>query len=80
MGKAKVMDSNWIDVNERLPEEGQLVLIYFPSLNDSYGMRFGTWQASGLEFAKMRDEMFADATHWMPLPLPPTLKQSNISK
>lgn len=64
----------WIDVNERLPDEGQMVLVYFSGLSDCQGIRFGTWKASGLEFARMRQELFADASHWMPLPEPPQLK------
>lgn len=61
----------WISVKDRLPEEGQMILVYFSGLSDSQGMRFGTWKAEGLEFARMRDELFADASYWMPLPDPP---------
>lgn len=62
----------WISVNERLPEIGKSVLIYYPK-----------WDGDEIQVAKLEsDRMMFDicgefnigtgvVTHWMPLPEPP---------
>ena len=61
----------WIPVTERLPKEGEFVLVYgdlYPNKHDggviavSKRMDWNYWQGFGRE---------RDITHWMPLPEPP---------
>lgn len=61
----------WIPVTERLPKEGEFVLVYgdlYPNKHDggviavSKRMDWNYWQGFGRE---------RDITHWMPLPKPP---------
>lgn len=64
--------SEWISVNEKLPEVGQNVLIYYPK-----------WDGDEIQVAKLDcDALTFDicgefnvgtgvVTHWMPLPEPP---------
>jgi len=61
----------WIPVTERLPKEGDFVLVYgdlYPNKHDggviavSKRMDWNYWQGFGRE---------RDITHWMPLPQPP---------
>ena len=55
--------SEWISVDERLPEEGR-VLVFSPDYKDRDPMR-----------CRITDSQFvricSDVTHWMPLPEPP---------
>lgn len=63
----------WIDVNERLPEEPGWYLTFSPYENkqggfigtDSFRIKF-----DGMYF-KNTFETFRKVTHWMPLPKPP---------
>lgn len=68
---------DWIDVNERLPEEGQLVLAHCGRMLGiqvvqliNYSLPWGKkkmiWQSI---FTNRQD---IKVTHWMPLPEPPT--------
>ena len=65
----------WIPVTERLPEEGVVVLAFLPKQGDVEG---GVYAAmlSGLQTLKGTfSTSFGfgfEATHWMPLPAPPT--------
>ena len=61
----------WIPVTERLPKEGEFVLVYgnlYPNKHDggviavSKRMDWNYWQGFGRE---------RNITHWMPLPQPP---------
>ena len=64
-------EQRWIPVTERLPKEGDFVLVYgdlYPNKHDggviavSTRMDWNYWQGFGRE---------RDITHWMPLPEPP---------
>lgn len=68
---ADVRPVTWIPVAERLPREGEFVLVYgdlYPNKHDggviavSKRMDWNYWQGFGRE---------RDITHWMPLPEPP---------
>ena len=57
---------NWISVRDRLPEEGQSVLIHYVDGWMPVAHLFnGKWYASGGETS------WLSVTHWMPLPEPP---------
>jgi hypothetical protein len=59
--------TNWISVEDRLPEEKQVVLTYGYDGNDVLQFLDG-------EFYHYEDgyERHLNITHWMPLPKPPT--------
>ncbi|EPG8391726.1 DUF551 domain-containing protein [Klebsiella pneumoniae] len=54
----------WIPVSERLPDEGDHVLV-----SDGVGMEV-SW-VRGREWKKLRHIYSEDVTHWMPLPAAP---------
>ena len=65
----------WIPVTERLPEEGVDVLVVLP---EQAGIKFGVYVAR-LSILKSLRGTFStyfgfgyEATHWMPIPVPPT--------
>ena len=58
--------SNWIDVNDRLPEIGKEVLGH---LNDGDMGRSEYYGSDGWDFEDVY--VGADITHWQPLPEPP---------
>lgn len=60
---------NWISVKDRLPEDGQVVLVIMPK---------GTVTLGGIRKKTQTWDVFldmaiwtAEPTHWMPLPAPP---------
>lgn len=60
--------SEWISVKDRLPKDGQLVLICTAGIKDAasftdfYFPKYRKWALQGMTF---------HPTHWMPLPEPP---------
>lgn len=60
--------SEWISVEDRLPEKNVRVLVYIKS-SRSY-TRFDTDRLDDRGFVRW----FNDVTHWMPLPEPPKMK------
>lgn len=69
--EAEVTNPRWIPVTERLPKEGEFVLVHgnlYPNKHDggviavSKRMDWNYWQGFGRE---------RNITHWMPLPQPP---------
>lgn len=54
----------WISVKDRLPEEGQYVLIYSNYVS-GYGIRISQYFHNRFSMGN------TDTTHWMPLPEPP---------
>ena len=62
--------SEWISVDDWLPEEGQSVIYYF----DVVGMHFGKYYGDNC-FGGRSGFLTGDVTHWMPLPeLPESTK------
>ena len=74
--------SEWISVKDRLPEEGQgLVLVYAPN-NKYVAFQLDEWsmqREAPVSFSSATIEVgegwdnfeFEEITHWMPLPNPP---------
>jgi len=61
--------SEWISVEEKLPEEeGVIVLGFFPKNN----MGGNVVYRSGSGFTNYNPNLFGEITHWMPLPQPPS--------
>lgn len=58
----------WISVEERLPEDGKIVLA-FGKRHATSGQFRGTGRKPNLWI--WRGNMYKDVTHWMPLPEPP---------
>ena len=69
---------DWIDVKDRLPEEGQEVIYYF----EYTGISIGIFKRQYIRefdhtfncFSGSRGFLCDDVTHWMPLPEPPKVK------
>lgn len=58
----------WIDVNERLPEESGVYLVF----TEIFGIGTDRYKDSGLGFWTLEYPVKEDrVTHWMPLPEPP---------
>ena len=74
-------DSQWISVEERLPETGKLVLVFDTLRDMSCGMWLGVpgsvcmWIFGGRSFVRAPGgpdvQVSPKVTHWMPLPEPP---------
>ena len=67
-------EPDWIPVSERLPANGQAVLLYDPCVPDDDSIALvvfseGEWRSPSEEGRPMYDY---EPTHWMPLPAPPT--------
>lgn len=65
---AEAKRPKWISVEDRLPEFRQHVIVY-----DELAVGEAYW--NGKIFEWVADENIAFATHWMPLPEPPTTKE-----
>lgn len=68
---------DWIDVNERLPEEGQLVLAYCGRMLSIQVVRLIDYSLPWRKKKMIWQSIFTNrqdikVTHWMPLPEPPT--------
>ncbi len=67
---------DWIKTSERIPEQGQNVLIYFPDnpyVNSSvWIVMFDKYLGCFCDYTKFID--LKDISHWMPLPEPPKVK------
>lgn len=61
---APTQNQGWIPVSERLPDQGDHVLV-----SDGVGMEV-SW-IRGREWKKLRHIYSEDVTHWMPLPAAP---------
>lgn len=61
--------SEWISVDERLPEKCTHVIVC-----DESGIVGEAWHSKEDHFDWMIDEKLVFATHWMPLPEPPKMK------
>lgn len=69
-------DTQWIDVNKRLPEKSWRCLVYWKA-NEEENWEYSVWFS---DFSSL-DKIFIyqlfwwiykqKVTHWMPLPLPP---------
>lgn len=78
--------SQWVSVKERLPEEGDLVLIVANGKsgntithNDAYEMTICPAGKGGyLEMWPILEN--AEITHWMPLPEPPQIAENRKEK
>jgi hypothetical protein len=75
---------SWIDVKDKLPNEGELVLVYAPEcfINNETenGYTFGMMDKNGLMAYAIGgyDCGYTSAmiiTHWMPLPEPPKIER-----
>jgi hypothetical protein len=61
------LERRWIPVTERLPDEGERVLVFDKAfLQPEMGTYYSTDGWVGDEIASL------DPSHWMPLPAPPT--------
>ena len=66
----------WISVKDRLPDEGEMVLIYAPRTQNQYYVAMFYTLRDEIKFAMniygMSYCWYAeDVTHWQPLPQPP---------
>lgn len=67
-----VRKSEWISVNERLPEERKVVLCYMPGMKDNYAEKDMYFDIAVLlegEFVNLDAEII-HPSHWMPIPIP----------
>lgn len=62
---------NWINVNDRLPEEGQRILIWDNEGVDTANYTEGQFEWQGLRLSE------GSVTHWMHLPQPPNENTPN---
>lgn len=69
----------WISVEDRLPEDAggavDAVLVTDGFLIHMAYFNHGTWYFC--ESGEMKEEMFYNVTHWMPLPEPPKMDTEN---
>ena len=67
--------NRWISVNEKLPEVGQFVLVYYPEWGND-AIQVGMLEYDRLYFDICGEFCFPvnKVTHWMILPEPPEVK------
>lgn len=66
--------SKWISVEERLPEDDVIVLVWYASEYGSYGMGFANFAkqfGTDTQGDTFTPKGMKEITHWMPLPQPP---------
>ena len=71
---SKTLGSKWIPVTERLPErndDGTLNAVLVSNGAIQHIAYFTTDEFYFTENGEMKEPMFYDVTHWMPLPEPP---------
>ena len=68
----------WISVKDRLPEDGQNCILYYPENNPEfvsgeYDNEFNRWYYAYEEYSYRPafNELQDGITHWMPMPDPP---------
>jgi len=67
--------SEWIDVNEKLPERGEPVLVY-GSRGGIYTAVYGNRGGFSNQWWKLNSNShYCNPTHWMPLPEPPEVNK-----
>ena len=64
------MASEWIPVSERLPDDGQSVIVFWRKYKEVGEAVFGKEEGW---FSTDRDGCH-DVSHWMPMPEPPEVK------
>ena len=68
----EILASQWISVEDELPEEGKGVLVHLPNLLHPYSLSYlmstGKWACEYIGRGTV--------THWMPLPAPPETHES----
>lgn len=72
-GAEYALASQWISVEERLPEERKAVLCYMPDMKDTYAEKDMYFDMAILlegEFVNL-DADVIHPSHWMPIPIPP---------
>lgn len=65
--------SEWISVEDRLPDQGQPVIYWF-SLLGVFAGKFERLNGTNL-FSGERGFLGDEVTHWMPLPEPPEVQE-----
>jgi hypothetical protein len=60
----------WISVNDRMPEDGQEVIIYSEGGKVEAGVYYSNEFGFDYYDVSIRD-IIVNVTHWMPLPEPP---------
>lgn len=66
------MNSEWISVEERLPEVNKNVLVFFPGIEGNKPHIYVSFLLPRKEF--VLETVHGPVTHWMPLPEPPEVK------
>jgi hypothetical protein len=64
--------TEWISVDERLPEPHKLVLCIWERVDDGWNYGFARYQREDVWYVS--NEGMPRVTHWMPLPEPPMMK------
>ena len=62
---------NWINVEDRLPDMHQYVLIWTTDYDDEPIANLAHWNGEDEGFLVNGGHRDNDVTHWMPLPEPP---------
>jgi len=74
--EAQLKEREWISVDKELPDHIQNVVVYANDIVMSW--RETAWYGNGCWHIADKEEMYIPIiTHWMPLPSPPTEKESN---
>lgn len=71
-GAEWALSSQWISIDERLPEEKKAVLCYMPGMKDNYAEKDMYFDMAILlegEFVNLDAEVI-HPSHWMPIPIP----------
>lgn len=80
--KSDFVEVKWIDVNERLPENGRYIVYVKKEHHGGYKRDvFDLWYEDGKWYLDAHSALYGGTiTHWMPLPEPPKMNEMNAKE
>jgi len=69
--------SNWIDIEDRLPNKDGQYLVYCPTAIPSKLLVTVAWYDPGFGWSNLPGVWIETIEYWMPMPAPPEIKDNH---